>query len=160
MQLHTLLIAAAMTGAVGSTAHAQFNDRPFSFSAPAPEVGMSTAGRQAIVNRELRGVSPDTMIRGPRGQLLEVERGPEGLAVVRRPYGDRFIPRTGRRSSAGARAGEFNSFFVRFDGLSYRSQIGTPSGATIAGWTGNVSGYVTRGGNSVDQWTSMVYRSH
>lgn len=159
MQLHTLLIAAVMAGAVGSTAHAQFNNQPFSFSAPAPEVGMSNAGREAIIDRELFGVSPSNMIRGPRGQLLEVERGPEGLPIVRRSYGDRFTSGTGRRTSAGAQA-EFNSFFVRFDGLSYRSQIGTPSGATIGSWTGNVSGYVTRGGNTVDQWTSMVYRSH
>jgi hypothetical protein len=64
----------------------------------------------------------------------------------------------GRSANRGpSRAGEFNTFFVKFDGLPFRTDMATSSGAMVDGWTGNVHGLVTVGGNSVDQWTGMVY---
>ena len=71
-----------------AAAEAQLNNRPFSFGggggfSGGGGIGMSTAGRQAILNQQLFGSTPDNILRSRFGlTLLNVTRGDNGLAVA------------------------------------------------------------------------------
>jgi hypothetical protein len=152
----TALLAVAFAWAIPGPASAQLNNQPYSFGSPGGGVGMSIGGKQAILNQKLEGSTPDNLYRNMDGILVDVRRGPGGVALTKPLRGGRGAD--GRSANRGpSRAGEFNTFFVKFDGLPFRTDMATSSGAMVDGWTGNVHGLVTAGGNSVDQWTGMVY---
>lgn len=73
----------AFGGAVTS-AHAQLFSEPFQFNNRGFEggVGMSPGYREAIIDEQLTGNRPENLLRAPDGSLLNVTRGPNGLAVV------------------------------------------------------------------------------
>jgi len=158
MRKHVPLIATCFASlSLGGIAHAQQNNRPFNFPS-AGGMGISSAGKQAILNQQLTGVAPDNLARDSDGVLVEVERGPGGIPISKSSGGSAvavLAPRKRPPWSNGV--DQFNSFFVKFDGLAFRSEIGTTSGQMVDSWTGSVYGLITVGGNSVDQWTGMVY---
>ncbi len=152
--LSTAVLLAAVT--FSGTAGAQMNNKPYSFgSGP---IGISKAGRQAIIDQKLNGSTPDNLFRDGFGNLQSATRGPEGVPILTDRAGIQDVGRAGRHSPLGQDPGRFNSFFVKLHG----SSNGLPpesssSGQMIDGWTGNVQGIATIGGNSVDVWTGMVY---
>lgn len=156
--MNRILISAAVLYAAAffpGVADAQMNNKPYSFgSGP---IGISKAGRQAIIDQKLDGATPDNLFRDEFGNLQSATRGPNGVVILTDRAGVRDIGQAGRQSPLQQGPGRFNSFFVKFDGLPYRPAEGSSSGATIDGWTGNVHGAISAGGNSVDVWTSMVY---
>ncbi len=158
MRKHVPLIAGCLACLLFvGVADAQQNNKPFNFPA-AGGMGISTAGKQAILDQKLTGAAPDNLARGPDGVLVEIGRGPGGVAIGTISGGSgvaTLVPHKRLPWSNGV--DQFNSFFVRFNGLSFRSEIGTTSGQMVDSWTGAVYGLIAGGGNSVDQWTSMVY---
>jgi hypothetical protein len=151
------------------TVHAQLNNKPFSFKgSPDGGVGMSLGGRQAILNKEIFGVTPKNLVRGFDGQLLDVTRGPGHSAIVSHEGGG-FIP--SYRGSSSFRANEdvsvgvFNSYFSPSQGSSATPVLARlTSSAVISTWTARVA----TGGtpvsyspdSSVDAWTGMVHILH
>lgn len=157
--LAAVVIATFFLGFMTTDASAQMSNKPFSFSGGGSSLGMSSAARQAILNQKLTGATPDNLIRGPNGALLEVTRGPGSTAVTRDQAGVAIPGFRGRGNVAGGGVGLFNNFFYgstgrRSGAYTFASRI---TGDAIAGWTGMVSGgRVYSGGNSVDAWTSQV----
>jgi hypothetical protein len=142
-----------------SPAHAQMSNKPYSFQGSGwGGLGMSSAGKQVIMEKKL-GRKFDNIIKGPNGELLTVEKGPGGIAVVTGPDGQIFPSYRGRGFARGMTAGDFNSFFVkpgRYHNLHVDDDTSTK--ATIESWTGTVHGYPNvYSRSSVDQWTSLVY---
>jgi len=101
-----VVVALAVT-ALSFEASAQMSNKPFSFKyrgGAGESVGMSTAHKQLILERELLGRTPDNpVIRDYSGALLEVERRNSGQAFVRAPASP-FYPGT---VSEGFRTGLF-----------------------------------------------------
>lgn len=145
-------------------AQAQLNNRPYSFNTPDGGVGMSAGGRQAIINEELTDATPDNLVRGSRGELLNLREGPGKSAIVSVPGGN-VIP--GFKGSTfrnpGDAAGVFNAFFTpRSSAPSYVSYISftQQSGGIIDTWTSRaVNNRLTYfgGRNPIDAWTGIVY---
>jgi hypothetical protein len=76
-------LALAIGGVAGS-AQAQLFSEPYQFGRGGGHgPGMSIGYREAILDEQLTGNRPEFFVRDGFGQLLDVERGPEGLAVVR-----------------------------------------------------------------------------
>lgn len=159
----------AMTlGAVllGDVAMAQMQNRPFAFRNSGPGgVGMSVGGKQAILNQEFTGAQPEVLVRDASGQLLDVRRGRDGLAIVREPGGGNFIPGfrgSGFRAGAvGMSVGAFNAFFVprRGSNLSFLPMQAS-STETVTVWTARVvtdSSVMSGRNNPVDIWTGYVF---
>jgi hypothetical protein len=147
-------------------AQAQMNNRPFSFNTPGGGVGMSAGGQQAILNKEILGVTPDNMVRSPSGSLLSVSKAEDGSAIVSFEGGS-FIPSFRGSSFRGGNeswaAGVFNSFFEtnsRDSGISSYARFQT--GAAISTWTGRVSSGTSVSfmpESPVDVWTGMVVQA-
>lgn len=82
-----LAAAFAVLMALPFEASAQMSNKPFSFKyrgGAGESVGMSTAHKQLILERELLGRTPDNpVVRDFSGALLEVERRNSGQAFVR-----------------------------------------------------------------------------
>ena len=167
----TIIYLVGITGLIpvifvilATQANAQLNNRPYSFNTPGGGVGMSTGGRQAIINRELTGATPDNLVRGNRGELLDVREGPGKSAIVSVPGGN-VIP--GFKGSSFRRtdnaAGVFNAFFTpRSNSPGYVSYIAfsQQAGGIIDTWTSRaVNGRATffAGRNPIDAWTGMIY---
>lgn len=158
----TFLSAFALSAGGGVTL-AQLNNKPFSFGTPNGGAGMSPGGKQAILNREIMGVSPDNMVRSPDGVLLSVTKEKGGSAIVSFESGS-FIPSFRGSSFRGDNemwsAGVFNTFFEPKNSDSVVSSYAwLQTGATINTWTGRVISdqpvsYAPA--NSVDIWTGMV----
>ncbi|WP_316977036.1 hypothetical protein [Shumkonia mesophila] len=128
------LIALVVT-ALSFEASAQMSNKPFSFKyrgGAGESVGMSTAHKQLILERELQGRAPDNpVIRDFSGALLEVERRNSGQAFVRSPASP-YLPGAvsdGFRSGLSAADEQ-----VAFSGFS----IGT--GRVMASWMLALSG--------------------
>lgn len=142
---------------------AQMGSRPFAFRNSSDGLGMSRAGRQAIINRKLLGVTPDVLLKGPDGGLLGVQRGPGRTAIITSPGGEILPDYRGRGRNGRLGAGIFNAYFLGNPGGSYPQYIETSATrVAIDSWTSSViyGGYgePPGGGNSsVDQWTGMVY---
>ena len=140
-------------------ASAQMNNKPFSFSGGGSSLGMSSAARQAILNQKLTGITPDNIMKGPGGALIEISRGPNNIAIATGQDGVVLQGYHGRGGVAIGGAGLFNPFFNGTSGqrrgsFTYASQL---TGNAIAGWTGMVSGGAAySGGNSIDAWTSLI----
>lgn len=149
-----MLVAALLAGGIALPAAAQQMKRPIELGAGG--LGMSTAGKQAILNEQLRGETPDNLLKGPQGRLLEVREGGDGTAFVVEAAAP-FLP--GRRTF-GLGGG------LRGDGAG-GSGIGVvlpgSTGAAVAGWTRQVYAaagampLAAGGSSSIDQWTALVY---
>ncbi|MEX2630466.1 MAG: hypothetical protein WD341_11070 [Tistlia sp.] len=160
------LAALALLGglALAQPGQAQLNNQPFSFRTPDGGPGMSFAGRQAIIDAKLLDARPANLLRGPGGELVSVEKGPGGTAIVRDSSG---APLPGYRGSSwrgpGDFAGSFNSFFVPGPGgVGFGFRFATAAGAVIGGWTdllgasfrAAVSSYAAE--SPLNDWIAMV----
>ena len=155
---HFALMALALTILAATAAQAQISNKAFSFDG-ANGLGMSDAGKQAIINQKLIGATPDVLLRDSSGQLLGVEKGPGGVPIVTAPGGE-ILPSYHGPSWKGANpelaAGVFNPYFVMRQRA--RASLALTSSQTVDVWTdtvqmGGPSGY----GSSVDQWVAMAY---
>ena len=148
MPLHIHLMTVVAAVLLPGMAMAQMNNQPFSFGSGS---GVSTSVKRAIVDQKLQRRAPDNLLRDADGGLVTVRRGPGGVPIVGRS--GQVRSQASRRKGFGP--GEFNNFFVKFDGLPFRRDA-TSSGQMVDAWTGAVHGVVTVSDNSVDQWTAMV----
>jgi hypothetical protein len=161
MNRWTIALLAGIAGAMGGsilsdTADAQMGTRPFSFDTMSG-AGMSIAGRQAIIEKELFGSTPNVLLKSDDGRLLGLHHGPGSTALVTSPEGE-FLPSyRGRGVKRPLRAGEFNEYFRGSSGYSAPHNVGSTT-ETIDSWTATViSGRPHPGYSSIEQWTSMVY---
>lgn len=164
-RLSVMLCAAAFL-IISSTAFTQMNNEPYSFN-NAPGAGMSVGGKQAILNEKIFGQTPDNLVRGPSGQLLDVTEGPGHSAIVSYPGNGRFIPgfkgADFRGGNTGMAAGAFNSFFTpsysRTSYAAYSAQAYSQTGHVVSSWTSRaVNGPAAfTGTNSIESWTGMVH---
>lgn len=157
-----LMILALLAGA--TPADAQMDNRPFQFrNGP----GLSLAGRQAILDKELLGRVPDTIGRGPFGSLVIVRETEGGAAIA---FDRAGVPVVGGLTGSGWRdsrtaAGIFNPFFLPSrNGTTVR--LSTLTTAPMDAWLTQVnlpgSGYprpATRA-SSIDTWTSLVHAAY
>ncbi len=153
------LVFAVSMMLMSAEASAQMNNKPFSFSnGGGSSLGMSAAGRQAILNQQLTGATPDNIMRGPGGALLQITSGPSSMAIATGQDGVVLQGYHGRSGLLTGGAGFFNPFFYPHtgQGMTYNVASQFTSNA-IAGWTSMVSGRpVTTGGSSIDAWTSLI----
>ncbi|HSV29329.1 MAG TPA: hypothetical protein VLL76_07215 [Candidatus Omnitrophota bacterium] len=121
---------------------AQWNNEPYQFrSNIGGGAGMSTAYRQAIIDKELYGRRPENLVKGPDGRLLEViERDQQAFLADPEPN---FIVRRSGWASGGASVG-----------------VG---GVAIGGWTAMVDGGPVTGyagsqpsASPIDSWVGML----
>lgn len=145
-------------------AAAQLQNSPYSFrNSPGGGVGMSIGGRQAILNDELLGRTPSVILRDPSGQVLSLQEGPDGTAIVSVPGGN-FIPgyrgQDFRQGNLAMSVGIFNAFFgPRRDRVGGAYAVQADSADLVNTWTLRVmsdgGGY--GGTGPVDMWTAMVF---
>ncbi|NIA71789.1 hypothetical protein HBA54_24645 [Pelagibius litoralis] len=163
------LVAVVAAAGAAPEAEAQWNNKPFSFGGGG--AGMSFAGRQAILQQEILGLTPDNLRRGSNGALVDVSEGPGSTAIVN-AQAAAFLPGAAGRGSSFRRspadgAGVFNPFFAPKGGggsstPSFLTSLKTS--ATIASWTNMVTAGSSRGavviypgsGSSIDAWTAQV----
>jgi len=154
-----VLVVAVSLFFLAADASAQMNNKPFSFKGGGSSLGMSAAAKQAILNKKLTGVTPDNIMRGPGGALIEISRGPNNVAIARGQDGVTLQGYHGRGGVLSGGAGLFNPFFYGSSGqrsgsFTFASQL---TSNAIAGWTSMVGGGVVQGGgNSIDAWTSLI----
>lgn len=152
-----LAVVAVSVMAFAGSASAQMNSQPYKFKGGS-SLGMSDAGRQAILNQKLDGRTPDNIMRGANGSLIEITKGPNNVAIARGSDGVVIPGYHGRGGAFGGGVGWFNPYFVGGSG----SNNGTSNFASmitsnsIAGWTGMVVGGNVGGANSIDSWMSMI----
>jgi len=159
-RLHLTFVSLLFAFFVSSgSASAQISNKPFDFGSSGG-VGMSVAGKQAIMNQKLFGSTPSVLLKGPNGHLLGLANGPGSTAIVTSPSGELLPGYKGRGWSSGSwGAGTFNAFFAGARGSDSLSIASNSSGASVDSWTGQVLSGSSFGGSgsSVDQWTDMVY---
>lgn len=169
MRLHHLL-AGLCAGALLMTsqpAMSQMDNRPFQFR-QSGGLGMSTGGRQAILQEKLRNQRPDNLVRR-NGVLVDVVEGPGGAAIVQN-QGAAFVPnaRRGGFRADGAAVGVFNPFFRNGGGGSSGASPAIPamyhSSTALTGWTHAVASEshmpsVASNATSsvIAAWTQQVY---
>ncbi|WP_119165126.1 hypothetical protein [Algihabitans albus] len=158
----TVLGAALLYLSLAMPAQAQLNNKPFSFNTPDGGVGMSTAGRQAMILDQVFGIRPNDLVRDSLGALGTVEQS-QGGSVVFRDASGRIIPGFRGRSwrGPGDFAGSFNAFFAPGSGDGFSGyRYATSAAGTIGGWTSQLDprggGYIRVSGSPIDAWTSMV----
>lgn len=155
-------------GLFSTQAHAQLNNKPFSFKGtPDGGVGMSIGGQQALINQKILGTTPDNLLRDAGGKLLDVTKGPGGAAIVSKEGNGGFLPKYKGTSFKGTNlnisVGVFNAYFsprTLSGGVSRSATYeNLHSGAVINSWTARV----TSGGapvsyvnDSIDTWTAMA----
>lgn len=163
LTLPTLTLSVMPLLFLSSLAHGQMGNAPFTFkNSPDGGVGMSVGGREAITNDKLYNMRPENLLRGPDGTLLNVQKGPGGIAIVSYPNGQ-IIPqyrgtdfRGGHQEMA---AGVFNGYFLP-SMSGYNPYWKMHSGATVSTWTSRITSdgmplsYME--GNVVDMWTGQV----
>jgi hypothetical protein len=139
-------------------ASAQMSSNPYSFGG-GPALGMSNAARQAILNKKLTGVTPDHIMRGANGTLIEITKGPGNTAIARGADGVVIPGYHGRGGAVSGEVGVFNPYFRGYT-TQYNGTSTFASGITsnsIAGWTSMVfGGPGVAGGSSIDAWLSMI----
>lgn len=156
-------LSAFLLTTAGNTVMAQMNNRPFSFNTPGGGPGISMGGRQAILNNELFGATPDNLVRGDNGILLEVTKIDGNSAIVRFEGGSTIPSFRGtsfRGDNDSWTAGSFNAFFEPRGNNSFvRSYAAMPTGSVISTWTGRVASNMPVSfspSSPVDLWTGMV----
>ena len=142
---------------VAADASAQMNNKPYSFKGGS-SLGMSAAARQAILNQKLTGATPDNIMRGADGSLIEISKGPGSNAIARTSDGVVIPGYRGRGDAFDGVLGVFNPYFLgnsgqRSGSITFASRL---TGNAIAGWTSMVTGGGAIGGNSIDAWTSLI----
>lgn len=163
-----LLVAVCGMLIVSATpsSHAQMSNRPFAFNTGGSgSVGMSPAGRQAILGKELFGATPDVLLRSPDGRLLVGPvRGPGRSAIVFSPDGQSLpgYRRDFRNGRRGLSAGAFNAFFIPRNSNRNRGYVPTaaPADALVNTWTARVlsnTGIQYGPPSVVGFWTGAVY---
>jgi hypothetical protein len=134
--IKTCALAAMLAiGGAAGTAQAQLFSEPYQFHRSGGfdgGPGMSVGYREAIIDEELTGNQPEFFLRDSFGNLLDVQEGPNGLAVVR-SRGSTIFP--------GATAGRGGISL----GLAIR--IGSSSGGY---------GYIPDPAAAITSWTSMA----
>lgn len=164
MKVSTGLAAFAFAATLADGAFAQMSNRPYAFPNTATGgVGMSEAGRQAVLNDRFFGETPNVLIRDAGGSLVDVRKGPNSTAIVSTPDGQ-FVPgfrgRSFRDGSAGMTVGVFNAFFTpNRRGASRYLPTRVSSDESVTVWTARVvsdSAFVG-GRGSVDVWTGLVF---
>ncbi len=150
------LVFMAMFALFAADAVAQMNNRPFSFGG-GPSLGISNAGKQAILQQKLDGSTPDNIRRSASG-LITITRGPGNNAIARGADGATIPGFRGTSRAVSGGVGIFNPFFLGSSGRSSGSFsfASRHTSNAISGWTSMVTGSRYRGGNSVDAWTSQV----
>ncbi len=119
-------------GAAVAPAQAQLFNEPYQFNrGGSGGPGMSFGYREAIIDEHLTGSRPEFFVRGPAGNLLDVEDAGNGLAIVR-TRGSTVLP------GATVRGG-------RSLGLSVH--LGTSAGGT---------GFIPDPAASITTWTAMA----
>jgi hypothetical protein len=157
-------------------ASAQMFNQPFSFKSRGGQVGsgssvgMSTAYRQLILERELLGrAAKNPLVRDYSGALLQVQRGNSGQAFLS-SQASSFIPGTSRRG-----------FATGGSGLGYAYGLGTSDGSdssyglvdymqatpvrdVMAAWISAIDGrggmqgaYHPSGATSMDAWIGQLH---
>lgn len=150
------LVFMALVALFATDAMAQMNNRPYSFGG-GPSLGMSDAGKQAILQQKLDGSTPDNIRKSASG-LITITRGPGNNAIARGADGATIPGFKGTSRAVLGGVGIFNQYFRGSSGrsgtLSFASRH---TSNAISGWTSMVSGNSRyRGGNSVDAWTSQI----
>jgi hypothetical protein len=157
--IQLVLVAVAFAMLSPAPASAQMSTQPFSFGAASGGLGMSEAGKAAILNQKINGVVPPVLLKDEFGRPLGVTPGPGGVPIVTGPAGNVLPGYRGRgwkESELAMGAGVFNEFFVRGP-KSDAPFVSASSGETVDAWTSAVHGAPGGYGNSVDQWTAMAY---
>ena len=159
-------VAVSLLGFPITPSSAQMSNRPFTFTpAGSSGVGISVAGQQAILNKELFDATPDVLLRSPDGRLLigPVE-GPGRSAIVFSPAGESLpgFRRDFRNGRTGLSAGTFNAFFIPRSTNQNRGFIptSTPANALVNTWTARVlsdTGVDYGPPSAVNFWTGAVY---
>ena len=149
----------AVSGTV-TAAHAQLFNEPYQFGRGGDGgPGMSFGYREAIIDEELTGAQPEFFLRGPAGNLLDVQELDDGTAIVS-TRGSTFLPGA---ASRGVRS------------LNLAARLGSSSGggygfipdpaASITSWTAMASGlpvppqrWILRGHQPapIDAWVMQV----
>ncbi|ANK79454.1 MAG: hypothetical protein TEF_00625 [Rhizobiales bacterium NRL2] len=159
-------LAAAGFASVAVVAAAEAQPIRENFNFRGGNQAVSFAHRQAILDQQLRGVTPDNLLRGSDGRLLEVERGPDGVAIVREQVGAAIPTGSVVLSSRGADGfsfgvGGFNAHFGS-GGASgafvVTPPVGGETGDTVNNWVSLVSpGAGAAGGRgAIDTWTRQA----
>lgn len=167
VRLTVALTALGIIAFAGSESVAQIATKPYGHnSAGSGSLGMSVAGKQAIINQELFGATPRVLLKSQDGRLLVGPvRGPGRSAIVFSPSGE-ILPgyrRDFRRGKRGLGVGAFNAFFVPRGGSGRSSgyvPTAAPSDALVNTWTTRVvtdSGVGYGPATAVEQWTGAVY---
>jgi hypothetical protein len=96
------LVFVALLALFATDAAAQMNNRPFSFGGGS-SLGISNAGKQAILQEKLTGSTPDNIRKSTSG-LITITRGPGNNAIARGADGATIpgFKGTAARSSAGS----------------------------------------------------------
>jgi len=149
-------------GLLGQAVFAQMNNRPFSFDSSGG-IGMSSGGREAILNDDVFGSRPRNLIRDNSGALLSLTKGPGGAAIAGIPGTDVFLPgyrgRSFRVGNTLIRVGVNNGYLAPQE-----SQIVVPnyytqnsSNTVINTWTSRVIyDGMTLSYDSIDVWTGQA----
>lgn len=159
-------VAAVMTVPLIGKVYAQMNNRPYSFRNSPGGLGMSDAGRQAIINRKVFNETPENLMRGPDGLLLDVFKGPGNVVILRREGGGGVVPgyrgRDFRGGNADMRAGVFNLFFSpAYAARSLSTYEDYQTAAIIGAWIASVEpGIPYDPANPVTSWTVFVYSTN
>lgn len=160
-----MLVAVAMVTTILLTGvvRAQMDNRPYSFPNSPGGLGMSDGGRQAIINQKILDGTPDNLLRGPDGLLLDVIKGPGNVVILRREDNGGFVPRYRgndfRGGNADMQAGVFNLFFSpSYSGRSPYTYADYQTAAVIGAWIASVTpGLPYDPANTVTSWTVFVY---
>ena len=153
-----VVVLAASLPLIAADASAQMNNKPFSFKGGS-SLGMSAAARQAILNKKLTGATPEHIMRGADGSLIEISKGPGNTAIARTQDGVAIPGYRGRGDAFDVALGIFNPYFLgssdqRSGTFTYASRL---TGNAISGWTSMVTGGAAYfGGSSIDAWTSQI----
>jgi len=163
---YSIMLYAGAFLIISSTAFTQMTNKPYSFNNGSGG-GMSVGGKQAILNEKIFGQTPDNLVRGPSGQLLDVTKGPGDSAIVSYQGNGAVIPgfkgADFRGGKADMAAGAFNSFFTpsynRTSYAAYSAQAYSQTGNVVSSWTSRaVNGpLMSSGSNAIEGWTGMVY---
>ncbi len=125
---------------------------------------MSDGGKQAIINQKILDKTPDNILRGPDGLLLDVIKGPGNVVIVRRDNGGDFIPgyrgTDFRGGNSDMQVGTYNLFFdnKNTDHPYFYVYDNYQTAAIIGAWIASVSpGGAYDASDSVTSWTVFVY---
>ena len=158
-----LAMSAALISATAGFAYAQLNNKPYAFRNAPGGLGMSQAGKQAIINEKILNRTPDNLMRGPDGYLLDVIKGPGNVVIVQREGNGGFIPgyrgTDFRGGNSDMQAGVYNLYFKSdYNDRTYQMYDKYQTAAIIGAWIATVAPGVSYDAtNPVTSWTVFVY---